>query len=216
MNSLDCVYLDKLVEVSSEPCLESGFNQLGFDLSPALQSATDELRYLLAKKNGFVAFSSALNVYSSCADDEGSSLMAWNAQDGWRTLFPEAEQYLFFAEDIFCDQFAIGKKGVIRYKLESGEAELHSRSLNEWALKLLSDYDYETGWSLAHEWQKKNYILARNYRLLPKIPFVIGGEYEISNLVAVNKTKAIYAYKNLCSSVRDSKDGEAISVHGWI
>src|SRR5690242_19113144 len=68
----------------------------------------NELANLLTSRNGFVAFESALHVFPVGPVDEGYDLQQWNSPDLWRSAYGNlAEDALFFAEDIFGEQFCI-------------------------------------------------------------------------------------------------------------
>ena len=86
-----------------------------------------------------------------------------------------ARGLLCFAGDIFQDQFCLSKAGVVRFKAETGETAFVAHSIEKWADVILSDYQFETGWPLAHEWQLTNGPLVPGKRLMPKTPFFLGG-----------------------------------------
>jgi hypothetical protein len=106
------------------------------------------------------------------------TLEEWNSQTLWRSAYGDLTNgLLFFAEDIFGDQFCLtgAASGVFRFDAERGETESIADSLEGWADRILSDYRVETGWPLASEWQAKHGSLELGMRLQPKIPFVYGG-----------------------------------------
>jgi hypothetical protein len=134
-----------------------------------------ELFELLKLRNGFYAFESALHVFP-ITEDSSSGLEGWNAEALWRCEYGECTQgLLFFAEDIFQDQFCLREDGVFRFYAETGETALLAPSIEAWAELILDDYREQTGWPLAHDWQAANGPLPRGKRLMPKIPFVLSG-----------------------------------------
>jgi len=209
--------IKKLLSISSN--LKSDEFKGGFkDAFPYVGSdLISELEFMLAQKNGFLAFESALNVFTSTPNDLLTYLEAWNSPDGWKSLYsPIVDKVLFFAEDIFGNQYGMSDDYVVKFEPESGKLEYHSSSLEEWAKNILSDYDYETGWSLAREWQLKNGKLRGQFRLLPKIPFSIGGKYEAENLTAIEENKAMNAYGELYNAIKNTEDGQQITLDSWI
>ena len=64
-------------------------------------------------------------------------------------------------------------------------------SLGEWFENLVEDYDYLTGYSLAAEWKKKNGDIPMGARLIPKQLFVLGGEFEYSNLMLIGDVRGM-------------------------
>src|SRR5207244_2392703 len=107
-------------------------------------------------------------------------LLEWNAEDLWKGEYVEdLSSVLFFAEDVFGGQFRIRAERVCTFDPETGQIEVMSSSLGAWAHELLADYEFQTGYPLAHAWQVKNSPLPTGVRLLPKLPFVCGGKYEV-------------------------------------
>lgn len=176
--------LGKLLEIGSEPiCTEvpalSGESLLANRLG-------EQLQVLLDRRNGFYAFESALHVFPSCARQGVIGLAAWNS-NLWRQYYGDlADGCLFFAEDVFGFQFVIKDDLVWSFDAETGNLTEIGESLEAWAATILNDYEFQTGYPFAHEWQTNNGPLLPTERLFPKYPFVLGGKYEISNLVASN------------------------------
>lgn len=199
--------IDRLLQISSPP--------LGQDISGEL-SKLGKLSVaqaeLLRKKNGFYGFESALHVFPTakssmiCVED-------WNASDLWRDSYAElAQGLIFFAEDVFGNQFCISETGIGLWEAETGQMERVAKDFEEWASRLLEDYDFLTGYSLAHEWQELNGILKPGFRLLPKIPFVAAGKYEVANLYACDSIKAMRFRGELACQIKDVPDGSRIEL----
>jgi hypothetical protein len=150
-------------------------------------------------------------------DDQGHfmgwpmDLERWNMDVLWRGEFGRAaEGLLFFAEDVFGEQFALSDGKVWRFNPESGERKEFADDLNEWAKKILADYSYETGYEQAHEWQQKNGRLMDGLRLIPKTPFILGGEYKAENLFAIDAAKGMRYRADIWKQIRDLPDGTPI------
>jgi len=168
-----------------------------------------ELYGMLQQKNGFYAFESALHVFP-LTDDPETGLEAWNADSLWRNGYKDlAEGLLFFAEDILQDQFCLSKKqnGVLRFRAETGRTGSMAGSVAKWAGLILSNHRKETGWPLAYEWQRRYGRLPLGKRLMPKIPFFLGGEYKIENLWAGNALEGMRFKADLAMRTRDLPDG---------
>jgi hypothetical protein len=144
-----------------------------------------ELATLLSWRNGFYAYESALLVRGSGNTPPPRDIAAWNDRDAWLSQYDDFNcgQMLFFAEDMFGNQFAIASGRVVLFDPETGDSEQVAPTLEDWARIILDDYAYYTGHPVAHEWQIKNGPLRPGMRLMPKIPFVCGGEFAVSNLV---------------------------------
>src|SRR5262245_50620985 len=149
--------IDKLASVASEA--------LGArpDAEPAYfrdYELGTELFQMLRQKNGFYAFEQALHVLPVLSDiTHTMTLEEWNSNGLWRNSYDRlSDGLLFFAEDIFGDQFCLSKSklGVFRFDAEYGSTEALASSIEEWAHLMLTEYDVQTGWSFANEWQTQH------------------------------------------------------------
>ncbi len=136
-----------------------------------------DLITLLNSRNGFSAFESALVVFPSVEKLGVPGVREWNDLTNWRHRYRGvlADEYICFAQDLFGGQFAVSTPGIVRLNPENGSVTSYAHTIEEWAKRLLENYEEDTAWPLAHEWQVSNGILPPNMRLLPKIPFVLGG-----------------------------------------
>jgi len=103
------------------------------------------LFHMLQLKNGFYAFESALHVFPVTSDPE-TGLQAWNDGSLWRGEYRDlAEGLLFFAEDIFQDQFCLSRKQnhLLRFHAETGGTTFVADSLEAWARVILSNHKVE-------------------------------------------------------------------------
>ncbi|WP_163505153.1 SMI1/KNR4 family protein [Fodinicola acaciae] len=158
---------------------------------------------LLALANGFYAFESALHVFPSGLGGDHINIETWNGPDLWRGLFQGmADHILFFAEDIFGEQFGIKNNKICSFNPETGETEEIASSLEEWAESILADYNMMTGYSLGSEWQRVNGSLPFNQRLLPKIPFILNG-------ITQSKTSTQWTQWKACDSAVQSRHRSA-------
>ena len=114
---------------------------------------------------------------------------------------------LFFAEDIFGNQFCIKGKDISSFDAETGATKPLASSLEEWAAAILTDYQLLTGHKLAHEWQVRNGPMPINRRLVPKIPFVVGGAYAVDNLYAGDTITSLRYRGEFAVQIRDVPDG---------
>lgn len=171
----------------------------------------DELMYLLVRKNGFYAFESALHVFSSNSCDLDVGVDCWNNSSLWRSEYDDmANGCLFFAEDLFGDQFCIKNNAVHKFDSETGSVEFISDNLFGWSDRIMSDYHTLTGYSVAHEWQARHGIIPIGSRLLPKIPFVAGGDYGLENLVVCDAVESMKYKASIARQIRSLPDGSKI------
>lgn len=176
-------------------------------------SLTDELHLLLSERNGFYAFERALHFFPSTSDQMEMGMNEWNAPSLWRSEYGEmAKDCLFFAEDVFGIQFCIKNNQIYLFNPETGSLEHMASSLEEWAQRILQDCDFMTGQSLAHQWQKKHGLLPANKRLLPKIPFVCGGAFELDNVYLSCAVKGMRFRASIANQIKDLPDGAQITI----
>jgi hypothetical protein len=117
---------------------------------------------------------------------------------------------LFFAEDIFGVQFAVREKQIVSFDPETAECVFLADTLDDWAREILSRYADLTGHPLARAWQQLNGPLPIGKRLIPKIPFILGGKFDVSNLSAVDATQAMRYRGDLWQQIRDLPDGAQV------
>lgn len=204
-------HIQKLLSISGNSLASLEFPRLErFDSVADARFRTD-LSVLLSQKNGFYAFESALHVFPSTAAAGELGLFDWNTPARWIDAYEGlADACVFFAEDVFGGQFCARANGIHSFEPETGALALIANDLDGWACQILDDYDALTGYSVAHSWQKRCGAIAANTRLLPKVPFVTGGAYDVENLYAHDSTKGMLSRANLAVQIRDLPDGAAI------
>lgn len=198
--------VEKLLELAS-PALCANSPVDGDRLDIAI-----DLLALLGRRNGFYAFESALHVFPVCAE-RADDLRTWNHDGLWRNAYGDmAENLLFFAEDIFGGQFTFTGSDVAYFNPETASLELIADSVEGWASRILTDFNVLTGYPLAHEWQQLHGPIAEGERLVPRVPFVAGGEFSLENLVAVNSVEAMRYRGFLATQIRDLPEGATIQL----
>ncbi len=167
---------------------------------------------LLSQRNGFYAFKQALHVFP-CDKDQGFiDIASWNDPDVWVGSYEGyADGMLFFAEDVFGCQFGINDNGIYTFDPETADREWFATDCEAWAAKLLSDWNLYTGYSLASEWQTENGPLESGYRLVPKIPFVLNGDFASSNLYAMESSAAMKLRSSIAAQIRGKADGTKVT-----
>lgn len=171
-----------------------------------------ELIRILERKNGFYAFESALHVFPlTVRKTPGFTLQEWNSDSLWRNEYADlALDLLFFAEDIFQDQFCISSEGIFRFVAETGQRCFLADSFEGWARVILRNDRTETRWPLAHIWQERNGRLTEGTRLLPKTPFFLGGDYTLENLWAGDAVEGMRFKADLAMQTRNLPDGAKV------
>lgn len=172
-----------------------------------------ELDELLTAKNGFYAFESALHIFPYETTDKEIGLCDWNKKMLWISYYEDmAMDALYFAEDIFGGQFCLRKDGVYYFDPETAEFNKQAATINDWCKLILSDYRIITGYPLAHSWQKINGFIPSGFRLVPKIPFIVGGAYDLDNLYLCCSYESLRTRADLALQIRDMPDGSNIQI----
>jgi hypothetical protein len=165
---------------------------------------------LLRLKNGCYAFEASLHILPAGGE---RGLAAWNAPELWIDAYGDlAEGCLFFAEDLFGGQFCLYQGQVCAFDPETAELEALADDLEEWAGEILEDYEVLTGHPLAHQWQQRHGPLPPGQRLLPKIPFVAGGEFDLANLYPLDAVEGMRFRAALARQIHDLPEGAQIQI----
>lgn len=201
--------IPSLIELASDP-IGSGFDEASLP-----QSLNKEAVKLLSIKDGFYAFEGALMIRPARDTPSVLGLLTWNSFDLWKSHYSDIgidiQGYTFFGENIFGEQFFLADDWVGQFDPETGEVHKIAENLDAWAGEIIADRDYLTGHGLARQWQKMHGRLPEGSRLIPKIPFVLEGEFEVSNLLAKSELEAITIRAQLASQLAGLKDGETIT-----
>lgn len=170
-----------------------------------------ELESVLEVKNGFYAYESALLIRPLRKESDPLGIEEWNRQELWRAKYiDKLDDVLFFAEDIFGVQFCIRGESICTFDPETAAIEEMSLSLSEWAETILSDYEMQTGYPMAHAWQAVNGPLAPGERLIPKVPFIREGKFEVDNLYVLSDVEGMSFRATISNGIKGVQDGERI------
>lgn len=202
--------LDKLLSNSS-----SSLSEREPEISGRLRNLAgflaDDLVSMLCQRNGFYALESALHVFPTHSNPQEIGLDDWNENALWRNAYNGlADGCLFFAEDVFGGQFCIKDNKVYTFEPETGVLDYLADGIEGWAKAIISDYEVLTGYPLAHQWQKQHGQLPSRKRLLPKMPFVAGGEFEPDNLYLADAVEGMRFRADIANQIKDLPDGAQI------
>jgi hypothetical protein len=198
--------LAKLIEIGSKP-FGSGVAPFG-DAVDRWGDIGASVQEVLSRKNGFFCFESALRFFPSTTVESSWGISEWNSPELWKADYRGlADEAFCFAEDIFERQFVIHERKVSVFEPETGDLEFLANSLEEWAARLLLDYNQMTGHAVAHNWQSVHGPLPPRHRLMAKTPFVLGGNSSPQNLVAMDSVRIMKNLGNLAHQLHDLPDG---------
>jgi len=168
---------------------------------------------LLRTCNGFTAFDGALHVFPYGSSKQGFDLVQWNQDHLWRFAYRDfAIEHVFFAEDAFGGQFSLKDGSVWSFEPETGESEVIASDLEAWSQVVLDDIDVMTGRPLAIESATTLGALEADRRLVPKLPIVLGGEYELANLYLGDPVEAMRFRGDIALQIRDLPEGAEVDL----
>lgn len=126
-------------------------------------------------------------------------------QSNYSDLSPGKVIYL----NVFGEPFFAESGSVLKVSPETGEREevCSLSGFNPGALE-----DYWTGDSLKQQWELAHGAMPADNFLVPVTPFVLGGEFDISNLMSIDKDEAIRYYKRIRDAIRDLPDGATVKI----
>ena len=201
--------LRRLLEIGGAPFARGIGSSI--DVLDHLGEIGISIRDVLAKKNGFFCFESALRFFPSVTVEASWGRAEWNSPDLWKADYRGLADNIFcFAEDVFGQQFVVRDGKIGTFEVETGDFTIVALSLEEWASMMLLDYNQMTGFSLAHEWQVRHGPLHPRHRLMAKTPFVLGGEFSLANLAALDSLQLMKTLGNLAHQIHALPDGSRI------
>jgi hypothetical protein len=168
---------------------------------------------LFAFSGGFYLFGGALLIRPCSTFHPVIGIDDWNSLAGWKKLYDNESimNILFYSEDLFGNQFGIdANECVILFDVETGEVSRIAHGVDEWIQLILEDQDFMTGCSLFKNWCRAGNSLLWGQRLVPRVPFVLGGGYEVDNLIAMTDLQAINFRASLARQLRHLADGSAV------
>lgn len=204
--------LAKLLDISSPSLATSTIDD---DYFTPFGERGAEIKAMLAERNGLYAMESALHVFPYCGDGAhaGGDLVTWNAASTWKEHYQHLPlPLLCFAEDIFGGQFATDGETIQQLDPETGELTHFADDVEGWAYAILDDYEVHTGYPLAHSWQKGKGRIAPGQRLIPVVPFVLGGEFKAHNMRAVPAVAGMHHRAAIANQIHDLPDGAKINI----
>lgn len=177
----------------------------------SLCTLREQLAAILHQRNGFYAYGGSLLFRPFGQWDDPRDIIQWNSPDLWISSYTvDLGDAVFFAEDVFGCQFCIKGNAIELFDPETGSFEHLAPDFHGLSEMLRSDANGLTGYPFLNEWSRSHGGLAVGQRLVPKLPFVCGGAFEIENLAAVGDVQGMLFRADLCNQIKDVPDGGKI------
>lgn len=184
----------------------------------ALQACKQHIRdkhyftFLEAIGNGGFFFGQSLQLYAIGGAEDFLRITSVNAvlHEAFGPLF---DGLYTFGQDIFGYQFAFDTKtcAIVLFNIETAERQPMAKDFSNWLDIFQKRKDYYSGAPYAQAWQEA-YPLAPSQRLVPKKPFVLGGEFAMANLYTLDFPKYLAYNADLAKQIVNLKDGQQVSI----
>lgn len=116
-------------------------------------------------------------------------------------------------QDVFGNQFMVSDSDQYFFvNIETGEIEQMANTFLDWVEVLKSDLDFYTGERIATAWELLHGSFPYDERLCPKMPFVVGGEFETNNLYSVKFDRYLDINSNIAKQVYNLPEGQQIRI----
>ena len=163
---------------------------------------------MLSERNGFLALESSVYVYPlpDIQEDDNYNIELWNTLNLWKDRYSGAADSIFcFGADLFGNQYCIIDNRICLFDAEAAELKYMADNLDDWAFMIMKD-DYWSAHSLAHEWQASHGSIESHHRLLPKTPFILGGDFKTDNLYSYEIIQAMKYRGDMYVQMHDLTD----------
>lgn len=168
---------------------------------------------LLSLHNGLTAFEGGLRIFGT---NPGvlPTLPDWNKQEGWRSAYHElvADNLIFFAEDVFGNQFAFDNEKVVYFNAETGRATPFANSFVEWLSVILEDPVDTLQLMLFKAWTDTGEHLKPSEHLCPVYPFITKSDPPLKELYRIDSVEDMSYKGNFAYQIKDLPDGAQIKI----
>ena len=169
-------------------------------------------QFISDRTNGGFFFNQALHLYGFCNEPTYHSIDVVN-----HFIYNEFKELskglFFFGQDIFGNQFGFGKSGIVFFNIETAEREIIAKDFVKWIEVIFEDLEFLTGQKFVKQWAIKNKeTIEYNQRFCPKKPFIVGGDYDTSNLYLQQFPLYLSSNANIARQVYNLPDGTDINI----
>ena len=201
-----------LLEKRTEEFLHNEMEQV---ICRKYQQTINDIAYfdfIKQSRNGGFFYGKSLHLYgySNNVDFHNIESVNQTLKEQFKDI---AAGLFFYGQDIFGHQFAFDntRNKIVFFNIETGDKEVVANDFSDWVDLLLDETDYFTGKNLAKNWEEKN-TLNFGQRLCPKIPFILGGDYALSNLYASYYPDFLISNANIAHQIYGLSDGEKFKI----
>ena len=168
---------------------------------------------LLSLHNGLTAFDGGLRIFGT-EPGKLPTLQEWNQQNGWRSAYKELikKTLVFFAEDVFGNQFALDDGKVLYFDVENGRATPFGDSFLQWLSSIIEDPVDRLQLMPYKNWRGKGERLEPSEHLCPVYPFIVKADPPLHELYRVNSVEDMQYKGHFAYQIKDVPDGAQIKI----
>lgn len=172
----------------------------------------EQLLALYDIADGFFCLDRSLLVRPISRDANPEGSFEWRRRDFWQFYFNRDEYFYVFAEDAFGDPFCLIRSGIIKLNMETTERFFISETIDKWAEAVLDDPEEYLNTFFMREWVFKHGDVPVGFRLAPKTPFVLGGEYSEENFTVLPEAELAHLKSQVAFRVKNVPDGGHLKI----
>ena len=198
--------------ISEKSCTKEALTALrSLDASVSGEGLPKDLAQMYAAHDGFRAYGGSLWIYPLSRGDEVYRLTSWNDAATWKANYPQdIERAIFFGCNAFGDQFGVIEGAYGMLDAETGQFEAIGATLDEWAEALMADSEFHLGTEQLAIWEQANERLRLHHRIVPKVPFVMGGSYDVNNYYAMELLSSLLLRGAIADQIYHLPDGAQV------
>ncbi len=169
-------------------------------------------RDYLRSYNGGYYFDNSLHLFGLRATNKWNDFVQMNALIS--NLYGDLLDISYsFGEDIFGNLFGQSAEGCVMINIESGEIEHLAKNFEQWVTVLLDDVNYLTGHALTEELEVNEIEdLGNGFRLCPKYPFILGGDYLMDNLYLKFFSENLEYNSSIAHQIINTPEGKEVNL----
>ena len=177
--------------------------------------STLDCRYVdfIELNNGGFFFNDSLVIYAPTNSHETYCLHRINEKINLEFGIISRDKF-FFACDVFGNQFCFdlptGK--IYFFNIESGDCEFIADDFIKWIQVMKTSIDYYTGRPFIIKWEEVMGQLNDDERLTAKMPFIIGGEYDLENVRVEKFDKILEFCASFAKQIFDLPDKTKVNI----
>jgi hypothetical protein len=167
---------------------------------------------LLVENNGGYFYKNALHLFGAAPSISFHDISEMN--ELFHSLYQElVKGYFCFGEDLFGNLLTFHKERVYLFDIETAEFSEIASDFSKWLEVLQADLDFYCGSSITENLPEITIKkLVEGNRLCPKMPFILGGEYSLDNLVLKNYRANLEFNCDLAWQIVNLPDGTQFSI----